>query len=176
MRAREILGSPGRSESQLLVTDSCNKRSIRGVAKGQKCLCPTCIGLGTGPRGGDCYSELPRMHLLGSWVVSSSYAVCADTGMLTPHARIAVPLSPQRRSAAGLPSPLPTPGPRRGRGRTPTAMPKERTTRGGKNAKKRAAVAVARKLSVLLHRLWVTGEIYDPLYNTRRRAQQEEAA
>jgi hypothetical protein len=30
--------------------------------------------------------------------------------------------------------------------------------RGGKNAKKRAAVAVARKLSVLLHRLWVTGE------------------
>jgi transposase len=49
-------------------------------------------------------------------------------------------------------------------------------SRGGKNSKKRAAVAVARKLSVLLHRLWVTGEIYDPLYNTRRRAQQEEAA
>lgn len=35
--------------------------------------------------------------------------------------------------------------------------------RGGKNAKKRAAVAVARKLSVLLHRLWVTGEVYEPL-------------
>jgi transposase len=29
--------------------------------------------------------------------------------------------------------------------------------RGGKNAKKRAAVAVARKLAVLLHRLWVSG-------------------
>ena len=29
--------------------------------------------------------------------------------------------------------------------------------RGGKNAKKRAAVAVARKLAVLLHRLWITG-------------------
>jgi transposase len=29
--------------------------------------------------------------------------------------------------------------------------------RGGKNAKKRAVVAVARKLSVLLHRLWVIG-------------------
>jgi transposase len=43
--------------------------------------------------------------------------------------------------------------------------------RGGKNAKKRAAVAVARKLSVLLHRLWVTGELYDPLYNTHRRAE-----
>jgi transposase len=41
--------------------------------------------------------------------------------------------------------------------------------RGGKNAKKRAAVAVARKLSVVLHRLWVTAEVYDPLYNTRRR-------
>jgi transposase len=49
-------------------------------------------------------------------------------------------------------------------------------SRGGKSSKKRAAVAVARKLSVLLHRLWVTGEIYDPLYNTRRRAQQGEAA
>lgn len=35
--------------------------------------------------------------------------------------------------------------------------------RGGKNAKKRAVVAVARKLSVLLHRLWVTGEVYEPL-------------
>ncbi len=42
-------------------------------------------------------------------------------------------------------------------------------SRGGKNAKKRAAVAVARKLSVLLHRLWATGEIYEPLYNAHRR-------
>src|ERR687890_1336654 len=39
--------------------------------------------------------------------------------------------------------------------------------RGGKNAKKRAVVAVARKLSVLLHRLWVTGEAYEPLRNAR---------
>jgi hypothetical protein len=35
--------------------------------------------------------------------------------------------------------------------------------RGGNNAKKRAVVAVARKLAVLLHRLWVTGEVYEPL-------------
>ena len=35
--------------------------------------------------------------------------------------------------------------------------------RGGKNAKKRAVVAVARKLAVLLHRLWATGEVYQPL-------------
>ena len=49
-------------------------------------------------------------------------------------------------------------------------------SRGGKNAKKRAAVAVARKLSVLLHRLWVTVEVYDPLHNTHRRTKQEEAA
>lgn len=41
-------------------------------------------------------------------------------------------------------------------------------SRGGKNAKKRAAVAVARKLSVLLHRLWVTGEVYEPLRNAHR--------
>ena len=35
--------------------------------------------------------------------------------------------------------------------------------RGGKNAKKRAVVAVARKLAVLLHKLWVSGEVYEPL-------------
>jgi len=34
---------------------------------------------------------------------------------------------------------------------------------GGKNAKKRAVVAVARKLAVLLHKLWVSGETYEPL-------------
>jgi len=38
---------------------------------------------------------------------------------------------------------------------------------GGKNAKKRAILAVARKLAVLLHRLWVGGEAYDPLLNSR---------
>jgi transposase len=47
-------------------------------------------------------------------------------------------------------------------------------SRGGKNSKKRAAVAVARKLSVLLHRLWISGEIYDPLYNTHRRQKQQQ--
>jgi transposase len=40
---------------------------------------------------------------------------------------------------------------------------------GAKNSKKRAMVAVARKLCVLLQRLWVTGEVYEPLYNTYRR-------
>jgi transposase len=48
--------------------------------------------------------------------------------------------------------------------------------RGGKNAKKRAVVAVARKLCVLLHRLWVSGELYDPLYNAHRRKERGEAA
>ena len=37
--------------------------------------------------------------------------------------------------------------------------------RGGKNAKKRAVVAVARKLAVLLHKLWVSAEVYEPLRN-----------
>ncbi len=46
--------------------------------------------------------------------------------------------------------------------------------RGGKNAKKRAVVAVARKLSVLLHRLWVSGEVYEPLRNARRLGVQGE--
>jgi transposase len=49
-------------------------------------------------------------------------------------------------------------------------------SRGAKNAKKRAVVAVARKLAVLLHRLWLTGEVYDPLYNTHRRQELEEGA
>jgi transposase len=49
-------------------------------------------------------------------------------------------------------------------------------SRGGKNSKKRAVVAVARKLAVLLHRLWVSGEVYDPLYNAHRRQGQKEAA
>jgi transposase len=44
----------------------------------------------------------------------------------------------------------------------------ELAERGGKNAKKRAVVAVARKLAVLLHRLWVSGEVYEPLRNTNR--------
>ena len=49
-------------------------------------------------------------------------------------------------------------------------------SRGGKNARKRAAVAVARKLCVLLHRLWVSAEAYDPLHNTHRRQELGEEA
>jgi transposase len=48
--------------------------------------------------------------------------------------------------------------------------------RGGKNAKKRAIVAVARKLAVLLHRLWVCGEVYDPLRNSQPAPQSKQAA
>jgi transposase len=39
---------------------------------------------------------------------------------------------------------------------------------GAKNAKKRAVVAVARKLAVLLHSLWMSGELYEPLRNAER--------
>jgi transposase len=39
--------------------------------------------------------------------------------------------------------------------------------KGSKNAKKKTIVAIARKLAVLLHRLWVTGEVYDPQYNRK---------
>jgi hypothetical protein len=42
--------------------------------------------------------------------------------------------------------------------------------RGGKNAKKRAIVAVARKLAVLIHALWVSGEVYDPLRQANQAA------
>ena len=40
--------------------------------------------------------------------------------------------------------------------------------KGNKSAKKRAVIAVARKLSVLLLRLWQTGQKYDPLKNSRK--------
>lgn len=43
----------------------------------------------------------------------------------------------------------------------------EKMGKGGKRAKKRAIVAVARKLAVLLHHLWATGEVYDPHYNRK---------
>ncbi len=42
---------------------------------------------------------------------------------------------------------------------------------GGKSAKKRAAVAVARKLAVLLHRLWITGEAYEAIGYVERHRQ-----
>jgi len=48
--------------------------------------------------------------------------------------------------------------------------------RGGKRAKKAAVVAVARKLGVLLHRLWVTGEVYEPLRNAHRQQELKKAA
>jgi transposase len=44
--------------------------------------------------------------------------------------------------------------------------------RGGKSARKRARVAVARKLAVLLHRLWVSGEIYEPFRKAERQMAQ----
>lgn len=42
-------------------------------------------------------------------------------------------------------------------------------SRGGKNAKKRAVVAVARKLSVLLYKLWITEQAYDPFYDMNKK-------
>jgi transposase len=52
----------------------------------------------------------------------------------------------------------------------------ELMTRGGKNAKKRARVAVARKLAVVMHRLWTTGEVYQPLGYTQQRHSKRPAA
>jgi transposase len=48
--------------------------------------------------------------------------------------------------------------------------------RGGKNAKKRALIAVARKLAVLLHRLWATAEVYEPLRNSQAYEARRKAA
>ena len=48
--------------------------------------------------------------------------------------------------------------------------------RGGKRGKKKAVVAVARKLGILLHRLWVTGEVYEPLRNQNLGKERKQAA
>jgi transposase len=53
--------------------------------------------------------------------------------------------------------------------------------RGGKRAKKQAVVATARKLAILMHRLWRTGETYEPFYRrtsrtSRRRAKAARAS
>ena len=42
------------------------------------------------------------------------------------------------------------------------------TGKGNKQRRKRAVVATARKLAVLLHALWTTGETYDPLRQANR--------
>jgi len=42
--------------------------------------------------------------------------------------------------------------------------------RGGKSGKKRAIIATARKLAVLLHHLWASGEVYEPLHNSKQNA------
>jgi transposase len=42
--------------------------------------------------------------------------------------------------------------------------------RGGRNSKKRACVAVGRKLGILLHHLWVTGEEYEPIHSASNKA------
>jgi transposase len=47
--------------------------------------------------------------------------------------------------------------------------------RGGKNARKRAVVAMARKLAVLLHLLWTTGAVYERLYLAKRQSPAEAA-
>jgi transposase len=48
--------------------------------------------------------------------------------------------------------------------------------RGGKSAKNKAVVAVARKLAVLLHHLWVTTDDYEPLRNQRYIEQRQQLA
>jgi hypothetical protein len=47
--------------------------------------------------------------------------------------------------------------------------------RGGKNAKKSAVVAVARKLAVLFHHLWKPGEVCDPFYLAKNDVYASEA-
>lgn len=52
----------------------------------------------------------------------------------------------------------------------------ERAARGGKQARRKAVVGVARKLAVLLHHLWLTGEVYEPLRNSEELDDEEKRA
>lgn len=58
-----------------------------------------------------------------------------------------------------------------------TARLQSTEKKGSRGRKKKTVVAMARKLAVLLHHLWVTGEVYDPHYNrkTRVKAQRQAA-
>lgn len=47
--------------------------------------------------------------------------------------------------------------------------------RGGKNAKKRATVAVARKLAVMLHRLWMDEAVYQPFHRDAQKDMKQAA-
>jgi transposase len=51
-----------------------------------------------------------------------------------------------------------------------------RMEKGGKRGKGRTVVAVARKLAVLLHLLWVSGEVYDPQYQRKTRERKSAPA
>jgi transposase len=51
-----------------------------------------------------------------------------------------------------------------------------RAERGSKKGKKCAVVAVARRLAVLMHRLWITGEVYDPLFLAKQRGEADDPA
>jgi transposase len=46
--------------------------------------------------------------------------------------------------------------------------------RGANKGKKRAVVAVARRLAILLHHLWKTGEVYAPLFLARKRGEADD--
>jgi len=55
----------------------------------------------------------------------------------------------------------------------------DQVKRGKKPNKKKVLVGIARKLAVLMHRLWANGEVYDPLYNAKQQealAQRKKAA
>jgi transposase len=56
------------------------------------------------------------------------------------------------------------------------AGPKNTKGQHNKNLKKRAVVAVARKLAVLLHRLWSTGQIYEPFHHAAQSKQPSKEA
>jgi transposase len=47
---------------------------------------------------------------------------------------------------------------------------------GDKKGKKKAVIGLARRIAVLLHKLWVNGEVYEPHYQRRQRKQQKAAA
>jgi transposase len=56
------------------------------------------------------------------------------------------------------------------------AGPEDGAGKRNRRLKRRAVIAVARKLACLLHRLWITGEIYEPFPNLEQETKQTHAA
>lgn len=107
-------------------------------------------------RGPDALPPEPHGRRLSRLAATPPRVGRATAGAVDHQSRRRAPAPLPRHGGAGHPGTV------RAGHRPASARPAPGRARG-KGAKKRAVVAVARKLAVLLHRLWLTGEVYEPV-------------